>query len=37
MTDTPTPAQMDVRPAKQGALRRLSLIWIVPLLALWAK
>jgi len=34
MTDTPTPAQMDVRPAKQGALRRLSLIWIVPLLAL---
>jgi len=34
MTDNPTPAQMDVRPAKDGAIRRLSLIWIVPVLAL---
>ena len=34
MNDAPTPAPLDVRAAKQGGLRRLSLIWIVPLLAL---
>lgn len=34
MNDNPTPARMDVRPAQAGMLRRLSLIWLVPLLAL---
>ncbi|WP_045996459.1 PqiB family protein [Loktanella sp. S4079] len=36
MTDpnTPGPAAMDVRPVKRSLLRRLSLVWIVPILAL---
>ena len=34
MSDTPQAARMDVRPTRQGALRRISLIWLVPLFAL---
>jgi len=34
MSDPNMPSEMDVRPARQGGLRRLSLVWIVPLLAL---
>ena len=34
MTDSPTPAPMDIQPAKPSFLRRLSLVWLVPLIAL---
>lgn len=34
MSDTPKAAKMDVRPAKTGAVKRLSLVWFVPLIAL---
>ncbi len=34
MSDTPTPAPLDVQTAKPGLLQRLSLVWLVPLIAL---
>jgi paraquat-inducible protein B len=34
MTDTPSPAQLDVRMPERGPRRRFSLIWLVPILAL---
>lgn len=34
MTDTPTPAQLDVRDPKKGKRRGIAWIWLVPLLAL---
>ena len=36
MTETPPdgPAQLDIRPARERAAPRLSLVWIVPLVAL---
>ena len=36
MTDTQSngPAPLDIRPAKQSVVRRLSIVWLVPLLAL---
>ncbi len=37
MTDTPTPAPLDIQPGKPGLLQRLSLVWLVPLIALAAS
>lgn len=34
MSDQNSPVPLDVRPAKQGLLRRLSIVWFVPLIAL---
>lgn len=34
MSDQNSPAPLDVRPAKKGLLRRLSVVWFVPLIAL---
>ncbi|MFT4701796.1 MAG: paraquat-inducible protein B [Yoonia sp.] len=34
MTSTPSPAPLDVRETKPGQRRRISLIWLVPLIAL---
>jgi len=34
MSDNNEIAQMDVRPAKEGAFKRLSFVWFVPLIAL---
>lgn len=34
MTTTDIPPPMDIRPARKGLLRRLSLVWIVPVLVL---
>ncbi len=34
MTDSPTPAQMDIQDGKPSGARRISLVWLVPLIAL---
>lgn len=34
MTNTPSPAEMEVRPMREGILARLSFVWIVPVVAL---
>lgn len=34
MTDTPPPAPMDIQPGRSGFFRQMSIVWLVPLIAL---